>query len=256
MALVLPLLFGLAITPFLGGRWSRLGNVRLRAVPLFYVALALQLGAFPTQRLPWRTPDKLAIVLWLASYLVFGAALARNARIRGVPLVAIGMLSNVVAIVSNGGHMPALPSALRGAGLHFEQSRNSIAAAHPHLVWLVDRWAAPKWLPWGNVFSVGDIVIGLGGLIFALAVTGALREDEPNARPKRSQVQVWQLVVASPVVSVLFVPFGLPSVVTAFLAFPVVAGATAWLLLHEGAASQASEPERPVLRVITAREIA
>jgi hypothetical protein len=38
--------------------------------------------------------------------------------------------------------------------------------------WLVDRWAVPSWIPWGNVFSVGDVLIAVGGLVFVLAATG------------------------------------------------------------------------------------
>jgi hypothetical protein len=175
MALALPLLAALALAPLLGGRWSRLADVRLRWVPLFYAAIALQLIAFPVSALPWRTPDRLAVVLWLASYGLFALAALRNLRTAGVVLVAAGMLSNVIAIVANGGHMPALPAALRAAGLHFQQSRNSTALSAPHISWLVDRWAAPSWVPWANVFSAGDVAIAVGGVVFALAATGALR---------------------------------------------------------------------------------
>jgi hypothetical protein len=175
MALALPLLAALALAPLLGGRWSRLADLRLRWVPLFYAAIALQLIAFPVAELPWRTPDRLAVVLWLASYGLFALAVLGNLRTAGVALVAVGMLSNVIAIVANGGHMPALPAALRAAGLHFQQSRNSTALPAPHLSWLVDRWAAPSWVPWANVFSVGDVAIAVGGVVFALAATGALR---------------------------------------------------------------------------------
>ena len=181
MALALPLLAGLAIAPLLGGRWSRLGQLRLQWIGLFYAAIALQLVAFPVSALPWRTPDRAAVALWLCSYGLLAIGAARNLRIRGVPLIAAGMLSNVAAILSNGGHMPALPSALRAAGLHFEQSRNSTALAAPHLSALVDRWAAPKWVPWANVFSVGDVLIAFGGFVFALAATGALRRLAPPA---------------------------------------------------------------------------
>lgn len=184
MALALPLLLGLAAAPLLGGRWSLLGRVQLRGLTLFYVAIALQLVAFPTSRLPWRTPDRAATVLWLVSYALFAAALAWNARVPGVPLVAVGLVSNVAAIVANGGHMPALPAALRAAGLHFTESRNSAALAHPHLAWLVDRWAAPDWVPWANVFSAGDVAIAAGGLLFALVATGAFRHRPGfRARP-------------------------------------------------------------------------
>ena len=87
-------------------------------------------------------------------------------------------------MLANGGHMPALPSALRGAGLHFTKNRNSAELASPHLSWLVDRWAAPSWIPWANVFSVGDILIATGGLLFALGATGVLRLPSRRQPPE------------------------------------------------------------------------
>jgi hypothetical protein len=175
MALALPLAFGLVVAPALGGRWSALGQLRLRLVGVFYAAIALQLAAFPFKALPWRTSDRAGVALWLCSYALFVVACAANASIPGVPFVAAGMLLNVLAITTNGGHMPALASALRAAGLHFVRSRNSAVLPSPHLAWLVDRWALPGWVPWGNVFSVGDVLIAGGGLVFALGATGALR---------------------------------------------------------------------------------
>jgi hypothetical protein len=175
MALALPVLLGLLLAPLFGGRWSRLAELSLRRTGLFYAAIALQIVAFPVSALPWRTPDRLATVLWLVSYGLFALGAAVNLRIAGIPLIAAGMFSNVAVIVSNGGHMPALPSALTAAGLHFQQSRNSTALAQPHLSWLVDRWAARGWVPWANVYSVGDVLIATGGLVFALAATGCLQ---------------------------------------------------------------------------------
>ncbi|HZS24520.1 MAG TPA: DUF5317 family protein [Gaiellaceae bacterium] len=181
MALALPLAFGLVVAPLLGGRWSGLAGIRLRLVGVFYVAIALQVIAFPFHFLPWHTSDRVGVVLWLCSYGLFVVGCAANARVPGVPFVAVGMVSNLLAITTNGGHMPALPSALRGAGLHFTQSRNSAVLPTPHLAWLIDRWAAPAWVPWANVFSVGDVLISLGGLVFVLVATGALRV--PRLRP-------------------------------------------------------------------------
>jgi Family of unknown function (DUF5317) len=188
MALALPLAFGFFAAPLLGGRWSLLSRLRLRVVALFYVAIVLQIIAFPVEALPWRTPDRAGVVLWLCSYALFVLACAANFRVPGVPLVSVGMLLNLLAITTNGGHMPALPSALRGAGLHFTQSRNSAVLPSPHLAWLVDRWAVPAWVPWGNVFSVGDVLIAAGGLVFALGATGALRVQSDTWRSLRT----WQ----------------------------------------------------------------
>jgi hypothetical protein len=187
MALALPLLAAFAVAPLLGGRWSRVASIRIRVVWLFYIAIAAQIVAFPFRRLPWRTPDRIGMVLWIISFFVFLAAMAVNARLPGVPFIAVGLVSNLTAVLANGGHMPALPSALRAAGMHFVTSNNSTAMASPHLAWLVDRWALPNWVPWGNVFSVGDIAIMIGGVVLALGTTGALRPpDFLRRRPAAS----------------------------------------------------------------------
>jgi len=174
MALALPLVLGLLIAPLLGGSWSTLADVRLRLVTAFYAAIGLQIVAFPASALPWHTSDRVAVILWLCSYAVFALAAAANLRTPGMALVVAGMCTNLIAILTNGGHMPALPSALRAAGLHFETNRNSMMAASPHFAWFVDRWALPSWVPFGNVFSVGDVLIAGGGLVFVLVASGAL----------------------------------------------------------------------------------
>jgi hypothetical protein len=186
VALAFPLLAGLVLAPLLGGRWSRIGKLRLRLVWLFYVAIAIQLAAFPVKAMPWHTSDRIGVVLWLCSYALFAAGVAGNFRIPGIPLIAAGLVSNLLAITTNGGHMPALPSALRAAGMHFTvgHNRNSAVLPSPHLAWLVDRWAAPSWVPWANVFSAGDVLIMAGGLLFALGATGALRLPSRRQPPE------------------------------------------------------------------------
>jgi heme/copper-type cytochrome/quinol oxidase subunit 1 len=180
VSLVWPVAAGLVLALALGGRLQRLARLRWRGLWLFYVALAVRIVAFPFAFLPWRTPEGTAKVLYLASYAILVVAVALNFRIPGVAVVATGMALNVLAISVNEGHMPALPSALRGAGLHFTRSRNSEVFAHPRLPWLIDRWAVPSWIPWGSIFSVGDVIVAVGAVCFALLATGALDRFRPR----------------------------------------------------------------------------
>ena len=164
MVLAFAVLVGLALGALLGGSPRRLANLRLRALPLFYAAVALQIVAFPFAALPWTTSDGVA-----DSHVAHLLRCPRggggpNWRVAGVLVVAAGMASNVLAIAANGGHMPVLPEAVRAAGGYVVQF-NSEQAESPRLAWLIDRWAAPDWLPWANVFSVGDVVIALGATI-------------------------------------------------------------------------------------------
>jgi len=181
MVLALPLVIGVvAALPF-GGRVRNLGAARFHWLRLAYVALAFQVAAFPGGSLPWRTPDAAAVGLWIASDLLLAAVVLRNVRSPGVALIAAGLASNLLAVVANGGHMPALPQALADAGLHYTRSMNSELMAHPALPWLVDRWAAPDWIPLANIFSVGDVAIAVGGFVVGLCLTGA---RVPGRRPR------------------------------------------------------------------------
>jgi hypothetical protein len=175
MVLALPLVLGLLVSLALGGSLRAVANIRLRSLWLFYLAIGVQVVAFPFAFLPWATPDSLQRVLWLCSYALLGLGAARNLHIRGVRLVVAGMSLNLAAVVANGGRMPVLPDAMRAAGHEYGVRMNSVAAPDPRLDWLVDRWAAPDWVPLANVFSVGDVVIALGALTLGLAVTGVTR---------------------------------------------------------------------------------
>jgi Family of unknown function (DUF5317) len=119
--------------------------------------------------MPWHVSDGIGRALWLASYAVLCGAAVVNLHITGVPIVAAGMVSNILAVVANGGHMPALPQALRALGKTYVVHYNSAASPAPNLPWLVDRWAVPGWLPIGNVFSIGDVAIAIGAVVLIAA---------------------------------------------------------------------------------------
>jgi hypothetical protein len=149
-----------------------LAQLRLRATWLFFAAFALQVLAFPFGFLPWSTDERLATSPWLASYGLLIVAAALNARIVGVPIVAVGMSLNLAAIIANGGTMPVLPDAMLSAGGDHKTLNNSTATGGPHLGWFVDRWAAPDWIPLANVFSIGDVVIAVGAVVIVLSAMG------------------------------------------------------------------------------------
>jgi len=172
MSLALPVVAAACLGLLLGGRLGALADIRLRAWWLFFAAFGLQVLAFPFEFLPWRTGHAPASAIWIVSYGLLLVAAALNLRIRGVPLVVAGIAANVAAVLANGGTMPVLPEAMRAAGGDHTTFNNSTAAAQPHLAWLVDRWAAPEWIPAANVFSVGDVLIAAGAAWIVLAGMG------------------------------------------------------------------------------------
>ncbi len=175
MSLAFAVALGVVVGLASGGRLSRLAQLELRRLELIYAAFAIQLVAFPFAFLPWRTGESTAKALWLLSYGLLVVAAVANRRLAGALVLALGMALNLVAIAANGGSMPALPSAIQGAGLSFDVHQNSVAAAVPNLPWLVDRWPAPDWVPLANVFSVGDVVIAVGAAVLVIAAMGVGR---------------------------------------------------------------------------------
>jgi hypothetical protein len=185
-------LLALVLGKLAGGRLSALSETPIRGKGLAFSAIGLQLVAFPSELLPWSTPTAVASGIWLASYVLLVWMLLLNVRLVGTPLIAAGLLCNVAAILANGGLMPVRGAALEAAGTDYEVHNNSIKLAEPHLAPLVDRWAAPEWLPLANVYSVGDVLIGLGVIVVIVA---AMRRP---ARRDAEAVAIFERLLVDP----------------------------------------------------------
>jgi hypothetical protein len=172
MTLALVFLLILVTVPLAGGRLGRLIELELRWLWLAWVAIAIQLSIVT---LAPEGSDALHRAAHLVSYALAGACLVRN---RGVPfawLVGAGGLLNLLAIVANGGVMPASAAALDAAGLEAKSGEfaNSNLVAHANLSPLGDVFAIPAGWPGANVFSVGDVLIAAGALLALHAVAGS-----------------------------------------------------------------------------------
>jgi hypothetical protein len=164
----------LITVPLAGGRLSRLASVHLRWSPFIFGALAIQIVIVTL--VPGGSPS-LHRVLHLASYALAAAYLFANRRIAGMWMIALGALSNVVAIVANNGVMPASASAMRAAGEIPDTHGfiNSTVLAHPKLLVLGDVFAIPKSWPLHNVFSIGDVCIAIGAAYAIHTLAGSRR---------------------------------------------------------------------------------
>jgi hypothetical protein len=75
--------------------------------------------------------------------------------------------------------MPATPEVLAGRAATVGYS-NSVELAQPALAPLVDRFVMPSGLPFANIFSVGDVLIGIG--IVLVIVVAMVRPRPPDRR--------------------------------------------------------------------------
>lgn len=116
-----------------------------------------------------------------ASYVLVLAFIVLNRRRVGFLVIGAGALLNLLAIVTNGGLMPISPANMEKAGFGDELAKLELGDAVPlsknvlleesdtNLQWLTDRfaWDSPGPFP---VFSVGDVIIGIGLVIVLVAL--------------------------------------------------------------------------------------
>jgi hypothetical protein len=179
---------GLLIGVAVGGRPSALANVRIRLWQVALAGLLFQLALFAPPLAEVVGP--LGPPLYVTSSAAVLVALVANMRQPGFAVIALGAVLNLVAIVANGGQMPGSPEAfasLTGVAQvpveHF--SNSALAGATTHFPYLGDVFVLPRPFPFANVFSIGDVLIGIGGAVFVArsmraGVSGAQEQATAN----------------------------------------------------------------------------
>jgi hypothetical protein len=178
MLILWALPIGLLVGFALGGNADRLSNLHFRWPWLAIAGLLVQVVLF--SEAGFAAAGSLAPAIYVVSTAAVLLAVVRNLALTGLPIVAAGALANLAAIVANGGAMPADPGALALAGLDPGGHTNSVVLADPGLRLLTDLFAVPAWVPFANVFSLGDVLIAAG---IGLAIAATMRTAPPPRVP-------------------------------------------------------------------------
>ncbi|MBI3648515.1 MAG: MFS transporter [Actinobacteria bacterium] len=173
MLLVAVAAIALVTVPLFRGRLKLLGGLRFRAVWILVVAFAMQLALAVALKGP---PTQWRAAIHIGSYALAAVFLLLNRRAPGIWLIGLGGGLNLLVIAANGGVMPAAAHALATAGVPAAGAlfSNSVAIAHPRLAFLGDVFAVPSSIPLANVFSVGDVCVGVGTFVMLHRATGSL----------------------------------------------------------------------------------
>jgi hypothetical protein len=169
MLLLYAVILGLFAGLLTGGKIAALGSAHIRLWPVALIGLFAQLLLFssPVAAVVGAWGPSLYVVTTVAVLM----ALVVNLRQPGFWLIIIGALCNFAVIVANGGQMPASPdawTALSGVAAvpTTDFSNSVIAGPHTVLAFLGDNFVLPRPIPLANVFSIGDVLIGVGGALF------------------------------------------------------------------------------------------
>lgn len=182
------LVIGLLLGWGLGGGVRRLAKLEVRFWWLIPLALVIQLVPIPhAESGPGRY---FPFVLLLVSFLLIGATVFLNWRLRGFPAILIGVLLNLIPIVVNQG-MPVSGAAVVEAGGSLADVPRELGAKH-HLerpedavTFLADVIAVRS--PFRAVVSVGDLVMwaGAGWFLTAAMLGVPMREPRLPRAPAR-----------------------------------------------------------------------
>jgi hypothetical protein len=187
MFILYPLLIAVLLASLTGGRPDRLADLRLRWWGLAVAGLLVQVVLFSPAAAALAGIGPVVYVVSTAAVLL---AVLANLRRPGLALVAVGAVLNLSAIVANGGYMPTTPAALRAAGLDPAAGySNSVELEQPRLAPLTDVFAIPDALPFANVFSIGDVCIGLGIAWLAYSTMRRRPEGADESHPPSMGVQ-------------------------------------------------------------------
>ena len=145
---------GIAAGVAFGGDWRRLASLNLKWWPLLVVAALL--------RALTRFFPQAELGIWIVGFIGIALVAARNGRLPGAALIAVGTFANLVVIFANAG-MPydlavakAVEAEIPNDGLHV------LLTASTSLPFLSDI------IPFGighAVYSIGDFLIGFGGFL-------------------------------------------------------------------------------------------
>lgn len=171
---------GVASALFSKQRLRRLAQLPLEGLWMVWAAFVSQVVLF--EIVGYFIPVTVTNVLHLVTYALCLGFLYRNRRIPGGWIITIGAAANLTAIVANGGTMPANAEAWLRAGLPEPTAfENSSTNTDAHLAFLGDIFYIPASWPLSNVFSIGDILIVIGGTYLAhrwCSTTGSLHTEE------------------------------------------------------------------------------
>jgi hypothetical protein len=162
----------------------QLARLRLRAVRLLVAVACVQVGT--AMLAPGSVAARWATLVLTA--LLVGLFLWGNRSVAGVPLIALGLLLNVVVIASNAA-MPVSLTAAAAAGVPTSPLRTGTDPVREplgdgtHLGLLADRIPVPA-PGWAQVVSVGDLLVasGVGLLLLAGSVPAPARRPRQAVR--------------------------------------------------------------------------
>lgn len=156
---------------------DRVAAIHLDSTWLALLALVMQ---WPLLNSPMGPTERFGVrhILFMLSHLLLLLFVWRNRRHVGILVVGLGVILNLTVILINGGYMPITPETLIqinpgssldqwSAHLHYGYSKDVILPKGATRLWILsDILVLPPPFPWPAAFSLGDLFIAAGIIVF------------------------------------------------------------------------------------------
>lgn len=188
---------GLVVGFLLRGRLANLAEVEVRGLLLAVLAVVVQYGGQYVTNAGWLDVRPYAPYIYLATLLFLFVVIWLNRKNPAIVLMGAGILLNFLVIAVNGGKMPVSAEGLVRSGMeeYIEVLQGDDILTHQllgeatRLAFLADVFVLPEPYPLPKLFSIGDVVLGVGACWFLIGGMTA----HPSVTGKRRAVEVRRL---------------------------------------------------------------
>ena len=175
MFILYAVIIGIIIGYLYKGRLKNLLKHPLKYIWLAIIGFLIQILIFSD--IPAFQLGKTSLaIFYLISYIFIFTFIILNRKIPGMIIIGIGTILNAAVIFLNGGYMPVSIESFEKTSigkneamlLHEGDTTNNSQAINKDTIlpWLGDIFYIPAWLPFSNVFSIGDILIAFGVCVY------------------------------------------------------------------------------------------
>jgi len=178
------------------GKLSSLSQISLKKIELIVLACLIQGGIIFLGSKEIKFVLDYSSYMIIFSYIVLLLAVWYNKTLKGIKIIALGIIFNFIVIVANGGHMPVLLSSLYKVGLNDFALVLKEGTYITHILiseetlfrFLADVIPLSPPSPDPSVVSAGDFLMFYG--VFGLIQNAMLKEQNSEEKEQNSEARI------------------------------------------------------------------
>jgi hypothetical protein len=163
----------------------QLRSIELEIPWLVFFAVIPQWLLFQMPAVGKYIADDIVPIIMIGSQTLLLVFVLVNLKQPGVWALTLGLVMNLLAIVTNRGWMPISPETVRQilptlpADFPLVDRRLGLSkdwiipTSEINLPWLADRFTLPGWIPYQVAFSIGDVFIAIGAFLLLWSLSSS-----------------------------------------------------------------------------------